>query len=149
MRNIIIAVSLLSMLVFTSCEKDSNQGEIDRGLIEAYALDHNLDGQFTASGLYYEIIEPGNNFHPTLNSEITVSYTGYYLDDEIFDEGEYLTGYLGAFIDGWQEGLQLIGEEGQIKLVVPSALAYGSTGKGPIGPNEVLVFDVTLNYFNK
>ena len=144
---IIISAVVLSVL-FSSCKKDSNQGEIDRGLIEAYVLDNNLDGQFTSSGLYYVIELPGASDLPTVNSNVTVSYKGYTLDDSMFDEGDYLTSKLSGLIVGWQEGIQLIGEGGKIKLVIPSGLAYGSNGYDSIGSNEVLVFDITLHYFS-
>ncbi len=144
----ILTTVVVSLLIsFVSCKKDSNQDEIDKTLIEEYVIENNLDGQFTSTGLYYQVIEPGNDFHPDLSSEITVTYTGMFLDNEVFDEGSYYTSILGNLIVGWQEGVPIIGEEGRIKLVIPSSLAYGSSGGGPIGPNECLVFDITLHYF--
>lgn len=147
-RNIIsiVTIIVLSTILF-SCEKDANQPEIDRGIIEKYVLDNNLDGQYTSSGLYYVINEPGGSDHPDGYSEITVTYKGYSTNGVVFDEGEYYTNKLYNLILGWQEGLQLIGEEGSIKLVIPSALAYGSSGSGSISANEVIVFDITLHYF--
>jgi len=134
-------------LIVLSCKKDSNQPAVDRNLIEAYVADNNLDGEYTSSGLYYVILQPGTANHPTINSSVNCSYKGYTLDNVVFDEGYSVTFGLYQVIAGWQEGIQLIGEGGKIKLIIPSALAYGSNGSGSIGPNEVLVFDVTLNYF--
>lgn len=141
-----ISFLLLSLLI-TSCKKDANQPEVDHGIIEAYVLDNNLDGQFTSSGLYYVIIEEGNSDHPDINSTVNVDYKGYKLNGVVFDENDNLTYGLSGFIQGWVEGLQLIGEDGKIKLIIPSDLAYGSSGSGSIGSNEVIAFDVTLNYF--
>ncbi len=138
---------LLSLVLF-SCKKDVNQPEIDKGLIEAYVYKHQLDGTFTSSGLYYVIVEPGSTLHPTLNSSVTCSYKGYSLDGVVFDKGDFITFDLNKVILGWQEGIQLIGEGGKIKLIIPSGLAYGSGGSGSITPNEVIAFDVTLNYFS-
>lgn len=137
---------LLSTITI-SCKKDSNQSEIDHGLIEAYVVKNQLDGQYTSSGLYYVIVDPGDNDHPTLNSNVTVSYKGYSLEDVVFDQGNNITFGLYQVISGWQEGLQLIGQGGVIKLIIPSGLAYGSNGSGSIKPNEVIAFDVTLHYF--
>ena len=133
----------LSLIVF-SCKKDSNQAQVERNIIEEYVADNNLDGEFTSSGLYYVIIQPGTADHPTINSSVKCSYKGYTLDNIVFDEGNSITFGLSRVIKGWQEGIQLIGKGGKIKLVIPSALAYGSAGSGSIGPDEVLVFDVTL-----
>ncbi len=142
----IISFVFLS-LVISSCKKDINQQEADQAIIEDYVVENNLDGQFTSSGLYYVIIEPGAADHPTTNSRVTVSYVGYTLDGVVFDENDYITFELNLVIEGWQEGLQLIGEGGKIKLVIPSGLAYGPNGSQSIGPNEVLAFDITLYSF--
>ena len=50
---------------------------------------------------------------------------------------------LGSLIPGWQIGLPLIQKGGEIKLIVPSSLAYGC-GSGPLPPNSVLYFDIHL-----
>jgi FKBP-type peptidyl-prolyl cis-trans isomerase len=142
----VLAFILLSLMTF-SCEKDSHQAGVDSNLIEAYVSENNLDGEFTSSGLYYVIIQPGTTDHPTINSSVNCSYKGYTLDNVIFDENDFITFGLSQVIAGWQEGIQLIGKGGKIKLIIPSALAYGSGGSGSIGPNEVLAFDVTLNDF--
>ena len=143
----IITLVFLSFVIL-SCKKDVNQPEIDHGLIEAYVLDNQLDGNYTSSGLYVVIEEPGAANHPTVNSTVTVTYVGFSLNNVVFDEGEFITFGLYQVIAGWQEGLQLIGEGGKIKLVIPSGLAYGSNGAGSIKPNEVIAFDITLHYFS-
>lgn len=144
----VVAISIILISsVISSCKKDSNQAEIDRGIIEAYVLDNGLNGQFTSSGLYYVIIEAGNSDHPSINSTVNVDYKGYYLNGVVFDENDNIEHGLSGFIQGWVEGLQLIGEGGKIKLIIPSNLAYGAIGSDSIGPNEVLSFDITLNYF--
>ncbi len=135
---------LLVLVVFGSvhgCKKDSgvNQGEIDRGLIEAYILENDITGEFTSTGLFYKIIEPGDEVYPGLYSTVTVTYKGVTLSGQTFDEGSFITFKLNKLIIGWQEGLQLIGEGGKIKLIIPSKMAYGK---------EVLVFDITLHYFS-
>ncbi len=109
--------------------------------IEQYAADNQLNGQFTASGLYYEIIEQGNGNYPTASSTVTVTYKGYYLDGTVLDEGALFTAALSNLIDGWKEGILLISEGGKIILIIPSHLAYKD--------NKVLAFDVTLHYFSK
>ena len=149
---ILIAMGLL-VLVFTfvGCSKNSTkkQADTDHKLILNYASSHNLHGQFTDSGIYYVIQDSGTAKHPTLSSNLNVDYKGYFLDDRIFDKGSGVKFKLSGVIAGWQEGLQLIGEGGKIKLLIPSALGYGNRQAGSIPPNTVLGFDVTLNSFSK
>ncbi|MFK5855303.1 MAG: FKBP-type peptidyl-prolyl cis-trans isomerase [Bacteroidota bacterium] len=136
---------LFLIVIVLSCKKDVNQPEIDNALIHTYIYEHDLDGTFTSSGLYYVINEPGLGSHPTINDKVNCSYKGYTLDGVVFDQNDYIEFGLDRVIVGWQEGIQLIGKGGKIKLIIPSGLAYGSSGSGSIGPNKVLVFDVTLN----
>jgi len=149
---ILIAIGLL-VLVFTfaGCSKNNakKQAETDHNLILNYVTANNLKGEFTSSGLYYVIQDSGTAKHPTLSSTLNVNYKGYFLDGKIFDQGSGVKFPLSGVIKGWQEGLQLIGEGGKIKLLIPSALGYGNTQSGSIPPNSVLGFDVTLNSFSK
>jgi FKBP-type peptidyl-prolyl cis-trans isomerase len=86
------------------------------------------------------IIEKGNDSHPVASSTITVNYKGYYLDGDVFDEGQFFTAPLSNLIEGWKEGIPLIGEGGKMKLIIPSHLAYN---------DRVRAFDITLHYFSK
>ena len=86
----------------------------------------------TESGLQYEIIEQGGEVMPTLSDTLYVKYKGTLIDGTVFDQtaedGEPISFPLGGVIKGWQEGLQLIGEGGKIKLYIPADLAYGERG---------------------
>jgi FKBP-type peptidyl-prolyl cis-trans isomerase len=47
-------------------------------------------------------------------------------------------------IAGWKEALRIMPVGSQWKLWVPPQLAYGDQGKGSIGPNATIVFEVEL-----
>jgi len=146
----IVFVSLIIVFI-SSCKKeeDSNeQAEIDKELIEQYISDNQLNAQSTPSGLHYVILKTGSGDHPTIYSTVTVSYRGYLLNGDVFDENLAFTSRLSSLIQGWQEGIQLIGKGGKIKLLVPSDLGYGSQQQGSIPANSVLIFDITLYDFN-
>ncbi len=140
-------VMILMLSLLSSCKKDPSQAAIDEADILDYVAANELDGQFTSSGLYYVIKEPGGVVHPTINSTLTVDYHGYLLNGETFDSGSDVSFPLANLIVGWQEGLQLIGVGGEIKLIVPSGLAYGAQTRQGIPANSVLVFDLTLITF--
>ncbi len=106
-------------------------------------------GKLTSSGLAYEIVKPGSNVKPGPNDTVEVHYHGTFIDGTVFDSSvdrkEKANFPLDVVIKGWQEGMQLIGEGGEIKLVVPSDLAYGDRGSSPKIPGgATLLFDVTL-----
>ena len=48
-------------------------------------------------------------------------------------------------ITGFDQGVTGMKVGGKRTILIPSALAYGATGRGPIPANAGLVFEVTLN----
>ena len=114
--------------------------------ILAYAANNGIFATRHSSGLYYEIISTGSGATPSTNSKIFVTYTGKLLDGRVFDQqaDSSKTGWvLNTLIEGWQIGLPLIQKGGEIKLIIPSALAYGC-GNGILPANSILYFDVHL-----
>ena len=151
-KNWFIIVISIVLITTNACKKEDNnneQAEIDKALIEEYISDNQLNAQSTSSGLYYVILKTGSGEHPTSYSTVTVAYKGYLLNGDVFDENLAFTSRLSSLIKGWKEGIPLIGRGGKIKLLVPSALGYGSQQQGNIPANSVLVFDITLYDFNK
>jgi FKBP-type peptidyl-prolyl cis-trans isomerase len=108
------------------------------------------DGVVTReSGLQYEVLTEGNGPSPTLEDTVVVHYHGTLIDGTVFDSshqrGEPATFPLSGIIPGWQEALPLMSVGSKWRLVIPPDLAYGPQGTGgPIGPNEVLIFEVEL-----
>ena len=144
-----IAFALL-LVVAASCKKDQvvDYGPIDKKIILDYIKEKGLTNvDSTSTGLYYIIQKPGSDVHPDYNSIITVNYQGYLTDGTLFDAsatGSPLKSPLSYLVDGWQQGLPLIGVGGKITLFCPSALGYGSTAKSKIPANSVILFNVEL-----
>ena len=143
------------MVFLISCSGclDSKQGcvpltpQSEEAQIVAYASANGITATKHSSGLYYQIITPGSGAAPSLNSKVFITYTGKLLNGTQFDQATNpsTTGWaLGSLIEGWQIGLPLIKKGGKIKLIIPSSLAYGCNGAGPIAPNSVLYFDIDL-----
>jgi FKBP-type peptidyl-prolyl cis-trans isomerase len=81
---------------------------------------------------------------------VTVHYIGTLQNGQQFDNS-YIKGTpftftvgKGEVIKGWDQGLLGMKKGGQRIIVVPSELAYGTSGMGPIPGNAVLVFSVEL-----
>jgi len=101
-----------------------------------------------ASGLQYKVITEGTGKMPKATDTVTTNYRGTLVDGTEFDSsykrGEPATFPVNGVIAGWTEALQLMKTGAKWQLFVPSNLAYGERGTGPIGPNAVLLFEVEL-----
>ena len=138
-----IIAPFLAIFIFfaiTGCSK-SSASEQDQMI--SYASKNNITYVSDPSGILYQIITAGNSNKPRLTSTITVTYTGKLMDDKTFDSGT-ITYPLSNLIAGWQIAVPLIGEGGRIKVLIPSALGYGSRGSGSIPGNAPLYFDISL-----
>jgi peptidyl-prolyl cis-trans isomerase A (cyclophilin A) len=122
----------------------------------------------TKSGLEYVVIKKGGASKPTLDQQVYVQYAGYLEDGTLFDSsdpeiarayGKYDAnrdaqgGYLPlahkmsnktGFIPGFTEGLELLSLGDKAILFIPSHLAYGERGYGPIPPNTNIIFEIQL-----
>ncbi|MFT6067537.1 MAG: FKBP-type peptidyl-prolyl cis-trans isomerase FklB [Methylophilaceae bacterium] len=103
----------------------------------------------TDSGLQYKSLVSGDGETPKASNSVTVHYKGTLTDGTVFDSsyerGEPATFPVGGVISGWTEVLQLMNVGDKFEVTIPSDLAYGPAGSGPvIGPDAVLVFEVEL-----
>jgi len=119
------------------------------------AANAQVDGVVTtASGLQYQIMQSGDaaGVSPTLEDSVLAHYHGTFIDGTVFDSsvdrGEPAEFGVSQVIAGWTEALQLMKKGDKWKLFIPSALAYGDMGSGPIGPHSALVFEVELLQIN-
>ena len=98
----------------------------------------------TPSGLIFTEIEAGTGAQPTATSTVSVKYEGRLRDGTIFDArtAEFP---LNGVIACWTEGVARLKVGGKARLVCPSEIAYGNTGRLPvIPPGAALAFDVEL-----
>ena len=103
----------------------------------------------TDSGMLYRILDEGAGEKPAASDTVVVHYRGTLINGAEFDSSmkrnQPATFGLNSIIPGWQEILQLMPEGSRWEVVIPPALAYGSTGAGGmIGPEETLIFEIEL-----
>lgn len=132
--------------------------------IKKYIADKKLNVTKTDSGLYYVVNKPGTGPLPLIGDTVVVNYTGSLINGKVFDSSikeDAIKGKLPnatgrpyapirvpvgqrRVIAGWDQGLLLLNKGSKATLVIPSTLAYGEQGNGPIGPFETVIFDVEI-----
>jgi len=152
MKRYILLLALF-IIGFSSCKKTAQfdpakQAAADDTAIQAYIKANNIIAIKDPSGLYYQVITQGTGGNPTVNSLITINYTGKLLNGTIFDSGSLNSSPLSGLIQGWQIGIPYVKTGGRILLLVPSALGYGNKSIGSIPANSVLIFSIDLTGYN-
>lgn len=128
-------------------KREAEEKAKQKELLDKVAIGYNE----TNSGLRYKILQEGNGKKATKGATVSVHYKGQLLDGTIFDSSykrkqpiDFAIG-VGQVIPGWDEGIQLLKVGDKARLVIPSNLAYGSSGAGGvIPPDATLIFDVEL-----
>ncbi len=103
------------------------------------------DAEVSSTGLASKVLTAGTGTtHPMASNSVTVHYTGWTTDGNMFDSsvtrGPPSTFRLDGVIRGWTEGLQLMVVGEKRRFWIPQELAYRGT-REPFG---MLVFDVEL-----
>ena len=94
-------------------------------------------------------ITPGTGEEVKSSDTITVDYTGALASTGIvfessLDAGTPATFPLSGVIPGWTQGVPGTKVGGTVRLLIPSALAYGSRASDKIPADSDLVFDITV-----
>lgn len=103
----------------------------------------------TENGVLYTALEEGSGALVGENTAL-VSYEGRLVDDTVFDvspDGETVPFSASQVIPGLGEVLSSMQVGDSWEIVIPSDLAYGEQGipeSGIIGPNETLIFTLTV-----
>lgn len=141
----LIYLSLFSIAFCAfSCVPEIDQQKSDDEEIQNYLQENNLTAESTDSGLHYIITQIGNDTFPESGDSVIVNYRGYYTDGWEFDNGAEIKFNLNDVIQGWQEGMQKISENGSGIILIPSILGYANTPPAGVRTDAVLVFDVDL-----
>jgi FKBP-type peptidyl-prolyl cis-trans isomerase len=134
----------------SSCNLTKKYEKEEREKISMYLNSHpTLDYDLKASGLYYLDDTLGTGAHVATGDSVYVMYTGYYLSGSKFgtnygtkDTLEFKAGQ-GDMIAGFDEAITYMKAGGKSKAVVPSYLAYGTSGYY-MAAYTPLLFDIWL-----
>jgi peptidylprolyl isomerase len=99
-------------------------------------------------GVYVRDIQPGDGVAVDTGMVVQLHYVGMLANGSTFSSTDRkpFTFRLGAneVIAGWEDGVFGMRVGGRRQLIIPPHLGYGAQGDGPIPPDAVLIFDVTL-----
>jgi len=105
----------------------------------------------TASGLQYILVKANKSGEQALSgTKVVANYSAFLLDGKMFDSsierGQPLKANIGKgqLFAGLEEGLALMHKGEKARIIIPSKLAFGEKGSGPIPPNADIIFDVEM-----
>jgi len=100
--------------------------------------------------LEIEILAEGEGKVCKAGNNISMHYTGWLTNGKEFDSSlntgipfDFKLG-AGHVIAGWDQGIEGMKAGEKRKLTIPSKLAYGELGAGPIPPSATIIFEVEL-----
>lgn len=125
----------------------------DKRSIQQYLNKKGWTAKRTASGVSVYVEKVGKTPLARPGDQLRVRFTGYRLDDKVFDSNVKKDPFTftlgqGEVIAGWEEGLQYFGKKGKGWLLIPSKLGYGAMpieeGETYLPANSVLIFYIEV-----
>lgn len=155
-----VGLGIILAVLISSCLPNNEEIEVptleqELSLLNSYINNLQLEGHdidTTELGVYYVTIEEGVGDFPKAGDTLEVGFDGYLIDGSLFDTSEnYNEDGTWEFefgnpplIPGWDDGMKVINKEAIVQFIVPSELAYGSTGSGIIPAYQTLIFVVQM-----
>ena len=104
------------------------------------------------SGLVYRELAAGTGASPKATDKVRVNYRGTLVNGTEFDSSYKRNAPaefpLNGVIPCWTEGVQRMKVGGKSRLVCPSEIAYGDSGRPSIPPGATLIFEIELLAIN-
>ncbi len=167
MRSLLIAGVLVA---FTACndnmedlyqrptckmteDEKQTQKALDVEAIETHFKNNNInlaEYKTTASGLHYKTLTQGSGDLIKKGDKVDIHYVGKLLNGTTFDSSYdrastfQVTVGDGKVIPGWEEVIQLMKVGEEIRVYIPSYLAYGKCPNNSIPPYSILMFDIKI-----
>jgi FKBP-type peptidyl-prolyl cis-trans isomerase FkpA len=142
---------LIFCMVLISCAKEVTydrdaQLKLDVDSINKFIQLNNINAKNDGSGLFYQILSPGIGIDTLASLDtVVVAYTGRLLNGAVIDNPTLPVNLVySGLIEGWKRGIQKIQIGGQIRLIIPSAMAYTDRRVGLVPPNSNLDYTISL-----
>ena len=155
-KNVVQTISLsfivvLAFLVF-SCNPSKQYEDREKSQIQDYlSSNSSLNFVLEHSGLYYLEVQAGTGRAPVTHDTVSVKYTLKLLDGTIVYTNVGISDILifpfgeNYMLPGFEEGIGYMKQGGKSLLLLPSNLAYGTTGNNYTIPGYTpLLFDIEL-----
>ena len=100
-----------------------------------------------STGVYYIIESIGTGAFVQAGNNITIGYTGQFLDGTTFDaSSSYTYVHKGnpRMIPGWEDAVEKLSKGGKGIFLIPSSQAYGSNGYMVVPPYTPLLFEIEI-----
>jgi peptidyl-prolyl cis-trans isomerase A (cyclophilin A) len=148
----LLCVFSLVVVLISGCNPSSTWKKQERSQIDSYVKSLGDTAYvLEPSGLYYIELQAGTGRSPVLKDTVYFTYTGMFLDRQVFDSNVASSTPYGAIIGNYEiipgldEGLRLMKEGGKARFLTPSSLAYGQAGVwGAIPGYTPLIWELTL-----
>ena len=141
------------LMLLAACLSGTDPGSPSNPATDTFATSLGVNiAQMTkiSDALYIQDLVVGNGVTTAASGRsVSVTYTGWLPDGTQFDSNVGKTPLpftlgAGQVIEGWELGILGMRAGGKRRLVIGSAMGYGSGGNGAIRPNTTMVFDVQL-----
>lgn len=155
-------VAIVAIVTYSCLDDPAEVEEIDytpereAAILSDYLdtlINRGYDIDTSEVGFYYVILEEGEGELVQHNDSIGIEYQGYRPDANVYfdasayhyEDGVYKFKFAsGNHIPGFDQALLLMNKGTEGVFIIPSSLAYGSTGQGEIPPYTTLVFQINL-----
>ncbi|WP_431293935.1 FKBP-type peptidyl-prolyl cis-trans isomerase [Pedobacter sp. P26] len=120
----------------------------DDAKIQSFLAAKNLTATKDPSRVYYITNTVGTGTD-AISDESTVvyKYTGRFLDGTVFDsstDGTFSATFASIYVQGWKNIVRKYTAGAKFRMIIPSDLAYKTSGSNAIPPNAILDFDIEI-----
>jgi FKBP-type peptidyl-prolyl cis-trans isomerase len=124
----------------------------EKKIMDKYMADSSITAEMIDNGMYYVKLRGGKGITPDSGSVALLNYRGTFLNGRCFDffyesqPFEWMVGQEEQLIKGLEVGVKRMHEGEKAKFIIPSHLAYGSTGSanGIVRPFTTVIYEVEL-----